>query len=214
MLENYNLNADGVLYQVERTPFVYDTQYVDDRYNTYGELNAYMSHLRLGYIVGAIGKIPNSLIDIGYGNGAFLKTCTQLIPECYGFDVSGYPVPDGVTFAEDWKTKPVDVITFFDVLEHFEDPYFIRDLQAEFVVISLPWCVYRGDEWFAEWKHRRPNEHLWFFDHINIGEFAKATGYDVLHVTNLEDTIRRSADGTANIMTVTLKKIQATDEQA
>jgi hypothetical protein len=207
MLPNYDVNQDGVIYQLSREPFTYDTEYVDARYNTYGDLNAWMSHLRLGYIVGAIGRIPESIIDVGYGNGAFLETCTRIIPNCYGFDVSGYPVPPGVTFAEDWMSKPVDVVTFFDVLEHFEDPYVIRDLKAKYVVISLPWCHYRSDDWFDTWKHRRPNEHLWFFNPQSMMQFAESTGYELLHFSNLEDTIRRSPDGSPNILSVTLKRV-------
>lgn len=206
MLDNYHVNEDGLIYQVRREPFTYDTEYVKHRYDTYGHLNGLMSHLRLGYIVGSIGHVPYSLIDIGYGNGAFLKACAGVVEHCYGYDVSGYPLPEHASWAEDWRTRPVDVITFFDVLEHFEDPYFLRDLQANYVVISVPWCHYVDDEWFANWKHRRPNEHLWFFNSSSMRNFANATGYTVRNMTHLEDAIRPSPNALPNILTVTLQK--------
>lgn len=207
MLDNYEYNADGVIRQLRREPFTYDTAYVDARYNTYGDLNAWMSHLRLGYIVGALGRVPDSIVDVGYGNGAFLETCSKLIPNCYGYDVSGYPLPAGVTFLENWLTTPVDVVTFFDVLEHFDDPYVLRECKANYVVISLPWCHYTSDDWFANWKHRRPNEHLWHFKPESMMRFAESVGYELVHFHNVEDVIRRPTDGLQNILSVTLKRV-------
>jgi hypothetical protein len=207
MLDNYSINEDGLIYQDKKEPFIYDVQYVKDRYDTYGELNSYISHLRLGYILGSINEPINSILDIGYGNGAFLKTCKKSIPKCYGFDITNYNVPENVTFVNDWLNQEADVVTFFDVLEHFEDPYVIKSLKAKYVVVSVPWCHYTSDEWFENWKHRRPNEHLWFFNEKNIHNFAISTGYKVLNYRNLEDVIRTSIGSLENILTFTLQKI-------
>lgn len=206
MLPNYTYNPDGILYQQQRDPVVYDTAYVDARYNTYGVLNDLMSHLRLGYIIGALGRVPSSIVDVGYGNGAFLATCRKLIPHCYGYDVSGYPLPEGVEFLEAWRTTRVDVLTLFDVLEHFDDPYILRDCQATHLVISLPWCHQVSDTWFENWKHRRPNEHLWHFNVAAMQKFAESIGYELLHSHHAEDVIRRPADNLPNILSVTLKR--------
>jgi hypothetical protein len=43
----------------------------------------------LGYIIGSIGHIPESILDIGYGNGGFLKVCS-LIPNRGGVDITDY----------------------------------------------------------------------------------------------------------------------------
>jgi hypothetical protein len=206
MLENYSKNADGLIYQIEKEPFTYDKNYVKERYDTYGELNGYMSHLRLGYIFGTIKEKILSVLDVGYGNGSFLKTCKKIIPTCYGFDVTGYEVPKDCIFVEDWKKLEVDVITFFDVLEHFDTPYIIKDLKAKHIVLSFPWCHYKSDVWFKNWKHRRPNEHLWFFDDKNIFNFAESTGYEVINLGNVEDTIRGLSENSENILSVILKK--------
>jgi hypothetical protein len=207
MLENYNINNDGLIYQVDKEEFTYDKTYVKERYDTYGELNNYMSNLRLGYIFGSINEPIKSILDVGYGNGSFLKTCKKIIPNCFGYDVTGYDIPEGCEFIEDWVNLNVDVITFFDVLEHFEDPYVIKDLNAKYVILSFPWCHYISDEWFENWKHRRPNEHLWFFNEKNIYNFAKSTGYEVINYSNVEDTIRGNNSNKENILTVCLKKI-------
>lgn len=128
-----------------------------------------------------------------------------MIEKCYGFDVTDYPLPENVEFASDWKTKSVDVITFFDVLEHFDDPYMIKDLKASYISLSFPWCNYKSDAWFESWKHRKPNEHLWFFDEKSIYKFAETTGYTVINHSNIEDTIRKSTDS-PNILSVVLRK--------
>ena len=95
-MKNYHKDEHGVIRQTVCNPIQYDQNYVDVRYNTYGELTNYMSHLRLGYIIGSTGDVPDSILDVGYGNGSFLKTCSQMIPNCYGHDVSGVELPEPI----------------------------------------------------------------------------------------------------------------------
>ena len=63
-----------------------------------------MSYLRLGYLHGVIGDKPKSLLDVGYGNGSFLKTVIDDGIDAWGSDISGYPVPIGVNFI-DWREE-------------------------------------------------------------------------------------------------------------
>ncbi len=209
MVSNYIKLQNGLIKQKEF--FVekkkYDVEYVDVRYNTYGEKNVQMSFLRLGYIIGSLGKIPNSILDIGYGNGEFISACTKIIPNCYGNDVSNYPVPKNVKFVENIYKDHYDVITFFDVLEHFEDIYEIKKLKCNYIVISVPWCHYYSDEWFMNWKHRRPDEHLWHFNDESIVNFFKELDYELVNQSNIEDTVRKPTDSNPNILTCTFKKI-------
>lgn len=206
ILDGYLKNKDNLIYQVNYSKITYDKKYVDERYNTYGVLNEYMSHLRLGYIIGTIGKIPESILDVGYGNGSFLNICKNIIPKCYGSDISGYEVPIGVEFISDWIHKDVEVLTLFDVLEHLDNPYILQSIKAKYIIISVPWCHNNSEEWFLNWKHRRPNEHLWFFDEKSIYKFAKRIGYNVLHYTNMEDVIRTNPNE-KNILTFALAKV-------
>lgn len=207
MLDNYAQNDDGLIYQVNREPITYDQDYVNARYNTYGELNQKMSYLRVGGLVSAIGFIPQSVLDVGYGNGAFLKACKECGIKTYGYDVSGYPLTDG-EFVEDWLNADVDVVTFFDVLEHFEDPYILKDVKAPIIMVSMPWCHYspmaNNDEWFEAWKHRRPNEHLWHFNHTSLFMFARSIGRRMHTFNNMEDVIRKGPDQRQNILTAVL----------
>lgn len=215
MLANYTVNRDNLLFQLERPGFVYDVQYVAERYDTYGVLNDLMSQLRLGSLISAIGHIPGSLVDVGYGNGSFLKAAHAAGIDCEGYDVSGYPLPSGVRKSENWVHDDVEVVTMFDVIEHFDTPYVVEQCRAQYLVMSTPWCHYAeiqrnageqaADQWFQDWKHRRPNEHLWFFDPYNLQQFAARIGARVLSCTNVEDTIRKSVDGRPNILTAVLR---------
>lgn len=208
MLDNYERLDNGVIKQIEITKKKeYNVEYVDTRYNTYGDLGYKMAFLRLGFMIGALnGTVPNKVLDVGYGNGDFLKACTNVVPHSYGSDLSGYPVPEGVTYVESIYEDEYDVVCFFDVLEHFDDIYDIKKLKTNFILISVPQCHYISDEWFANWKHRRPDEHLWHFDEMALIAFFDEIGYELVSSSNVEDTIRKPTSDLPNILTCLFRK--------
>ena len=207
MIKNYEILENGLIRQINfvNTIQKYDFDYVNQRYNQYGEKGPQMAGLRLGYLIGVLGFVPNSILDVGYGNGDFLKVCKGVI-ESYGNDVSGYPVPDGVTYTDNIFDNHYDVISFFDVLEHFEEIDFVKNLNCNYVYISLPWCHNFSEEWFMNWKHRRPDEHLWHFNEKSIENFFNEMGYDMVDYSNVEDLIRVSGEEYPNILTCIFKK--------
>ena len=206
VLENYQINDDGVIYQVDKEPISYGEDYVKNSYVVYEPLPTYMGYLRLGNIIGSIGKVPDSILDVGYGNGSFLKVCKDIVSNCYGFDVTNYPVPEGCNLVNDLFSESYDVITFFDSLEHFENIEFVKDLKCNYVCVSVPNCHYKDDEWFRTWKHRRPNEHLWHFNQESLSNFMKRMGYTLISSSNIEDTIRKNNTEDFNILTSVFKK--------
>lgn len=202
MLKNYEKLPNGVIKQSSLVnPITYDVKYVNDRYNSYGELGKRMSYLRYSYIIGVIGHVPNSILDVGYGNGDFLNVCKETIKNCYGNDVSAYPLPNGVENVKSIFDNEYDVITFFDSLEHFHEINFVKDLNAKYVVVSLPWCHNFSDEWFANWKHRREDEHIFHFNDKSLIAFMSDMGYEKISISNIEDIIRKGVDENANILT-------------
>jgi hypothetical protein len=206
MLENYKINKYGVIEQIVKNQFNYDKAY-GDRYAMFSTKN--IENLRLGYIIGSIGKVPTSLMDVGYGNGDFLINSSGLIKELYGNDVEpAYALPDNIKFISNITEQEVEVITFFDSLEHFHDIEFVKDLKAKYVVISLPWCTNGLDDtWFENWKHRKPDEHLFHFNEISLETFMKSQGFKMINFCNLEDNIRVDKTLTPNILTACFKKI-------
>jgi hypothetical protein len=200
MIKNYTKTTDGVIRQNVFFNKIkkYDIEYITTNYDTYGELRMQMAFYRLGYLLGNLKHIPKSILDIGYGNGDFLKACLSIIPECYGHDITNYQLPDSVQFIDDIHSKHFDVITFFDVLEHFEDIEFVKYLKCDYIVVSLPWCHYFSDEWFENWKHRKPDEHLWHFNSESLTAFFNRMGFDLISMSNMEDSIRKDYSAIQN----------------
>jgi hypothetical protein len=113
MLTNYEKLPNGVIKQIEiGSKKEYNSEYVNTRYNTYGDLGPKMAFMRLGFLVGSLGRVPKSVLDVGYGNGDFLAACTNIVPDCYGSDVSGYPIPRNCVYVEDIYDKEYDVVCF------------------------------------------------------------------------------------------------------
>ena len=200
MIDNYKLTQDGAIEQIDKHPFNYDKSY-GDRYTTFR--SGAIENLRLGYIIGSIGKVPDSLMDVGYGDGDFLSSCKGFIKELYGNDIEpAYPLPDGINFVPNILDQEVEVITFFDSLEHFHDIEFVKNLKAKYVIISLPWCSKgRDDEWFTNWKHRKPNEHIFHFNAYSLETFMSRQGFKIINHCNLEDKIRVDKSLSPNILT-------------
>lgn len=198
LLSNYEYDPLGIIKQIQYVRYSYTKEYAQTRYmNKLAEL---MSYLRLGYILGSIKHTPQSLLDVGYGTGAFLQCSSNIIKDTYGHDISGYPIPLCSTFECNIFSRHYDVVTFFDSLEHFEDIYFLNKLDCNYICISVPWCHYFSDQWFDTWKHRRANEHLWHFNQQSLIKFMDSQGFDVINTCNYEDTIRKTQDNYPNIL--------------
>lgn len=206
-MDNYEILENGLIKQksILNKTVIYDYDYINKSYNTYGEKGPQISGLRLGYLIASLGYSPKSILDIGYGNGDFLKICKNTI-DSYGNDISGYPIPDGVTYINNIFDKHYDVISFFDVLEHFEEIDFIKDLKCNYIYISVPWCHFLSEEWFMNWKHRKPDEHLWHFNQKSIENFFNEMGYKMIKSSSIEDIIRKSDGDYPNILTCIFKK--------
>ena len=77
-LENYETLPNGIIKQINVEKIEYNIDY-SNKYNNYGENSNYLSHLRLGVLLGTINKIPKSILDVGYGNGSFLNCAKKII---------------------------------------------------------------------------------------------------------------------------------------
>lgn len=203
----YEINQDGVIHQkVIRNLMVYDAKYIE-KYDNYGYYNDEMSYLRLGFLLGTIKEKISKILDIGYGNGSFLKISKTLIENCYGYDISGYPLPENVLKIDNIFEDSYDVICFFDVLEHLDNIEVVKNLNTKYIYITIPWCHFFSEDWFMNWKHRRFDEHLWHFNDITLDNFMNRMGYvRITNVVNIEDSIRKSIYNYSNIMTCIYQK--------
>jgi len=205
----YKVNEDGVIHQKNIKELQkYDIQYIKERYDKYGVSNDEMSFLRVGFMYGVIGENINKILDVGYGNGSFLNVCNLSINECYGNDISGYPLPENVNFVYDITDDEYDVVCFFDVLEHFEDIEFVKNLKTKYIYLSVPWCHNFSEEWFMNWKHRRYDEHIWHFNSDSLDKFMYRIGYELVSEhSNIEDVLRTPEYDYENILSCIYKKI-------
>lgn len=214
MLSNYSKLNNGIIKQLNINKINYNFDY-SNKYNNYKDTSIPLSHLRLGILLGCIGKTPDSLLDVGYGNGDFLRTASKIIKNCYGSDLSDYPVPDNCSKVDLFEKKYYDVICFFDSLEHFDNINDIKNLNTEYIFISVPLCHNFSDEWFINWHHLRPNEHLWHFNKDSLVDFLKECGYECIHSSNFEDTVRvnNKSKNYPNILSCMFKKINNINTQ-
>ena len=208
--ETYTVLENGVIHQTSYNKIDYNYDY-SNKYNNYGEKGNYLGYLRLGTLIGAIGEIPKRILDVGYGNGAFLSAAKTIIPYCAGCDLSPYPVPEDCHRVESLTDAEYDVITFFDSLEHFDDITIIKSLKCKYIFISVPWCptTDASSVSFLNWYHRRPNEHLWHFNKDSLTTFFGECGYDeVIGGLAIEDAIRKNAAVAPkpNILTALFKR--------
>lgn len=207
-LDNYEKLDNGVIKQINKvnSDFIYDDNYIKT-YEDFKERGTYMSYLRLGYLLSNINIKNPSILDIGYGSGDFLRVAKDAGFESFGYDITDYEL-DGIptiSYDEVFK-KHFNIITFFDSLEHFEDIDFVSELDCDYIIISLPECHNFSDEWFFNWKHRKPDEHLFHFNKDSLIRFMDEMGYDMVNISNIEDVIRKPVDKNSNILSGVFKK--------
>ena len=204
----YQIDGYGAIHQLNPQPYVYDQTYVST-YDTedYKRQSDILQALRLGFAIGAHGRKPQSLLDFGYGNGAFMKFAKQHIETVLGYDVSGVQV-QGCKIVD--KLEKADVITFWDALEHVQDLLFVEYLPCQTVVISLPYCHFPTNKdlsWFDdEYKHRKPNEHVHHFNPVSLKLTMQRFGWSQVATSTHEDIIRKSTHGLDNILTMAFKR--------
>lgn len=191
-------NACDYIFQSDSTVTqTYDKEYVASRYDLYPTAIP-LAYLRAGFALAFVQDCHRpAVLDVGYGNGSFLKAIGQNGLAAYGIEI--HKADYGIADASYEDDRAYDLITFFDSLEHF--PHFddLRKLRTRRIIVSYP----QRPSWFPmrlDWKHYRPGEHLHYFSlkslDLLFGNFER------VWCGNFEDHIRgRLPDGTPNIMT-------------
>ena len=197
MLDNYRIDEFGVIHQVEFTPITYDKQYIS-YYEDLSDRTIKLGYQRMGWVLGLLGRIPSSVLEIGYGTGTFIEAAEITgVGDCAGYDIAHYPLPDGVRFVE-WDAALAgswDLVAMFDVLEHIPDIGFLGRLKTQHLALAVPYCRCRelgaaGDDWFRDWRMLLPNEHLHHFDRESLVALLDHHGFDCVTLNTFEDGIR------------------------
>jgi hypothetical protein len=206
----YVVDGRGVICQdPPKVTQTYNVGYVTSRYDSNPEAVRNMSFLRAGFIIGAIGSIPKTLVDFGYGNGSFLDVMQEYGCDCYGYDISDYPIPAMVKRANKDRLYETqwDIVTMFDSLEHCPNLSIIEQISSDYIAITVPYCHAhkQGIDWFRTWKHRRPGEHLYHFNPQALSNLMRDYGYDRIGLSSIEDSIRKPVDYLENTFTAVFK---------
>jgi SAM-dependent methyltransferase len=135
-----------------------------------------MSDVRWHFIQSHLALPSNStVLDIGYGNGAFLKRAREAGMKIHGIDVHtedfGIPTVDFDT------NLHFDLVCFFDSLEHFADFEPIFRLKADAAIISIPNRPDSMLEAPRSWRHFKPGEHLHYFSAKSLDRIMRRWGY-------------------------------------
>lgn len=208
MIENYEMDAFGVIHQSAFTPITYDKQYIS-YYEDLSDRTIKLGYQRLGWVLGLLDRIPRSVLEIGYGTGTFIEAAHIAgVADCAGYDIAKYPLPDGVRFIEwdDALESQWDLVAMFDVLEHIPDLSFLGRLKAQNLAVAVPYCRHRelgegGEAWFRTWRMRLPDEHLHHFDRESLVALLAHHGFDCVTLNTFEDGIRlRPGESGPNIL--------------
>lgn len=167
-----------------------------------------------------------NIVDLGCATGPFLRhaqlnmntgdnffTGIDINPYCVAYCVNtGVKAFTPEMYDYFCKDKEVDIMTFWDSLEHLRDPKAILDqYKPKIICASMP-CLDGFREAFPNediqlWKHWKPLEHLWSFDIETLTKFLDNAGYEIVYFTTDESKFRKDeALGDKNIMTVIARR--------
>lgn len=211
MLDNYRIDSFGVIHQIESEPMVYDREYLT-YYEDLSDRTIKLGYQRLGWLLGKLGRIPESVLEIGYGTGTFIEAALITgVKRCVGCDIARYPLPEGVSYMtwEQSLSESWDVVAMFDVLEHIPDLTFLERLETEYLALAVPYCRWSelGDDWFRDWRMRLPDEHLHHFDRESLCAFLAHHNYRCIELNTFEDGIRlRPGESGPNILSGLFRK--------
>jgi hypothetical protein len=150
-----------------------------------GDVGEKLTQARINFVKKNLGSMT-SLCDVGVGNGQFVDTV-----KCKGTDVNpvanewlkqhGYYVDD---------ISPFQVLTFWDVLEHIEDPTDILK-NAKHVFVSTP--IYSDAAACLKSKHLKPGEHIWYFTDTGIKNYMDLFGFVCKDTSDCETQLGRES---------------------
>lgn len=124
------------------------------------------------------------VLDIGVGSGAFLDAAAAAGFNAHGFDINPHAVAmlrGQDRYAE--SAEGFDVVTFWDSLEHIEDPaaVFKRIRRDAVVLVAAP--IFDDLHRIRESKHYKPGEHLYYFSPSGLIDFMALHGFRALEIS-------------------------------
>ena len=189
---------------------VYDSKYCE-KYVDYSksEINEGLQQLRWDTVLRHVRS--GRLLDIGCGAGAFMKAAPKGF-SVIGQDVNRYCIiyckQIGVEADETSPIETFDVVTMFDSLEHFPVFDIVKYVRHVLrtggrLVLGIP--NFRAELLtnIEEWRHYRPDEHVFGFSETAIYQFCDKFGFECDEANDDESEARPPA---GNISIYVLRK--------
>lgn len=167
----------------------YDQAYFD-KYVTMGQsvfgiaLNSLRAGLVSRYLDGSA-----ELIDIGVGDGAFIR---ERGASTWGYDVNPAAVTmlrDSSVWCDIYEREILANVTFWDSLEHIEQPGLLIRKVRDYCFISIP--VFRDREHIMHSKHFRPTEHFWYYTIPGLIYFFRQLQFGCIEINDMETALGR-----------------------
>lgn len=163
-----------------------------------------IDYIRLDLIHSNISKEDitknNTILDIGYGIGSFIRSAEKQGFDCYGYDV--HHIENGIKRIDNLNNVGIkfNIVTAFDSIEHmmFEEIKSLFNLKPRYFIFSTPFAPDNIED-MINWKHFKPNEHLSYFNENNFKMLLENNGYKVIYYDFPEDNVRK---GNFNIQTI------------
>tara|TARA_Y100000034_G_scaffold120423_1_gene163303 strand:- start:2122 stop:2862 length:741 start_codon:yes stop_codon:yes gene_type:complete len=213
----------GVVMSGKRCTERYNPDYFDKWASIPQDQIDHVSKVR-HYLIHDFVKEPwHHVLDFGCGTGDFVEYASRryMADACktfHGYDIKRNDFNKAL--AQTFHTrKPVfirkwDVVTFWDSLEHMEDPISVLEqLNTRYVIVSVPNAhptLFDLSESFFAWRHCRPTEHIWHFNYESIQPFFAVAGYKMIVSNYVEDDYRPAQEGQPfpNILSAVFEKEQ------
>ena len=135
-----------------------------------------MSELRWNFIQSYLDlPVGSWVLDVGYGNGAFLKRARAAGMSIFGIDL--HTEDFGVPVVSFDTRQDYDVACFFNSLEHFPTFAPIFRLNTRHVVVSIPNTPDFILTAPRRWRHFKPGEHLHYFSRASLDGLMRNWGF-------------------------------------
>lgn len=172
-------------YPVNRADEPYDAGYFD-KYRAYASTD--MGRALTAARVDLVSRYyDGELVDVGIGCGAFVEAR----PDTFGFDVNPAAVAWlwGAGLYRDLYRDEIPAATFWDSLEHIEDPGAALACVEQFAFVSLP--IFDDCEHVRQSKHFRRDEHRWYWTRAGFVAWASACGFETIARSRMESDLGR-----------------------
>ncbi|WP_227136727.1 class I SAM-dependent methyltransferase [Kosakonia radicincitans] len=133
--------------------------------------------------------------DVGIGCGQFVEAING-----QGYDVN----PRGIEWLinrgayHDIYAHKASALTFWDVLEHIDDPVRAISQATEWVFVSVP--IFSNAEHILCSRHFRKDEHIWYWTHEGIIRWFSSNGFICKEHNTIESELGRDGIGTYAFM--------------